>query len=55
MALEVKDLSANAGDIRDSVFDPWVRKIPWRRAWYLSPVFFLENTHGHRSLGGYLP
>ena len=24
-------------------FDPWVRKIPWRRDWQLPPVFFLEN------------
>ena len=31
MALGLKNLSANAGDIRD--FNPWVGKIPWRRAW----------------------
>ena len=24
-------------------FDPWVRKIPWRRAWQSTPVFCLEN------------
>ena len=24
-------------------FDPWVRKIPWRRAWQPTPVFLLEN------------
>ena len=29
----VKNLPARAGDIRDNRFDPWVRKIPWRRAW----------------------
>ena len=23
--------------------DPWVRKIPWRRAWQPIPVFLLEN------------
>ena len=24
-------------------FDYWVRKIPWRRAWQPTAVFFLEN------------
>jgi len=24
-------------------FDPWVGKIPWRRAWQPTPVFLLEN------------
>ena len=32
MVLVVKNLSANAGDIRDVGFDPWVGKITWRRA-----------------------
>ena len=28
-------------------FDPWVRKITWRKAWWLTPVFCLEVTvHG---------
>ena len=25
-------------------FDPWVRKISWRKAWQPIPVFFLENS-----------
>ena len=25
-------------------FDPWIRKIPWRRKWQPTPVFFLENS-----------
>jgi len=25
-------------------FDPWVRKIPWRRAWQLTPVFLPGNS-----------
>ena len=25
-------------------FDPWVRKIPWRRAWLLIPVFLLGES-----------
>ena len=26
------------------VFDPRAGKIPWRRAWQPTPVFFLENS-----------
>ena len=36
-------------------FDPWVRKIPWRRKWYPSPVFLPRKSHGQRSLAGYSP
>ena len=31
-------------------FNPWVRKIPWRRAWQPIPVFLPGKSHGHRSL-----
>ena len=31
-------------------FDPWVRKIPWRKAWQLTPVFSPGESHGQRSL-----
>ena len=24
----------------------WVRKIPWRRKWQLTPVFLPEKSHG---------
>ena len=36
-------------------FDPWVGKIPWRRAQKLTPVFLPGESHGQRSLGGYRP
>ena len=26
------------------VFDPWVGKIPWRRAWQHTPVFLLGES-----------
>ena len=29
-------------------FDPWVRKIPWRRKWQPTPVFLPGKSHGHR-------
>ena len=35
--------------------DPWVGKIPWRRAWQPIPVFLPEESHGQRSLVGYSP
>ena len=36
-------------------FDPWVWKIPWRRAWLPTPVFLPGEYHGRRSLSGYSP
>ena len=34
--------------------DPWLRKIPWRREWLSTPVFWLGEFHGQRSLVGYI-
>ena len=34
-------------------FDPWVGKIPWRRAWQPTPAFLPGESHGQRSLAGY--
>ena len=36
-------------------FYPWVRKIPWRRKWSPTPVFFPGKSHKQRSLVGYSP
>ena len=36
-------------------FDSWVRKIPWRKKWQLTPVFLPGKSHGQRSLEGYSP
>ena len=36
-------------------FDPWVRKIPWRKKWQPPPVFLSGQSHGQRSLVGYNP
>jgi len=33
-------------------FYPWVRKIPWRRAWQPTPVFLTGKSLGQRSLVG---
>ena len=34
-------------------FDPWVGKIPWRRAWQPTPVFLPGEFHGQRRIAGY--
>ena len=36
-------------------FDPWVRKIPWRRAWQPTPVFLPGESNGQRRLAGCSP
>ena len=36
-------------------FDPWVGKIPWKRAWQPNPVFLPGESHAQRSLVGYSP
>ena len=36
-------------------FEPWVRKIPWRREWQPTPVFLLGKCHGQKNLVGCRP
>ena len=36
-------------------FNPWVWKIPWRRAWQPTPVFLPGKSRGQRSPAGYSP
>ena len=36
-------------------FDPWIGKIPCRRAWQSTPVFLPGESHGQGSLVGYSP
>ena len=36
-------------------FDPWVRKIPWRKAPQPTPVFLPGESQGQRRLEGYSP
>ena len=36
-------------------FDPWVRKIPWRRKWQPTPGFLPGESHGQRRPEGYSP
>ena len=36
-------------------FDPWVRKIPWKRKWEPTLVFLPGKSHGQSKLAGYSP
>ena len=44
-----KESTCNAGDLG---FDPWVGKIPWRRAWQPSPVFLPGESPRTEEPGG---
>ena len=46
----VKNPPANVGDINRYGFYPWVRKIPWRRAWQSTPIFSPGESGEERSL-----
>ena len=35
----VKNSPTNAGDLRDTVSIPELRRFPWRRAWQPTPIF----------------
>ena len=48
-----KKKKESACQCRRCRFDPWVRKIPWRRKWQPTPVFLAGKSHGQRSLVGY--
>ena len=48
-----KELSCQYRRHKRHWFDPWVRKIPWRRAWQPTPVFLPGELHGQRSQVGY--
>ena len=51
-----KESACNAGDLG---FDPWIGKLPWRRAWQPTPVFLLgeppwtEEPGGLQSMGSH--
>ena len=47
----VKNPPASAGNR----FNPWVRKIPWKRKWQPTPVFLPGEFHGQKSLAGHSP
>ena len=48
-----KEPTCNTGDVKRHGFNPWVGKIPWRRACPPTPVFLPGEFHEQRSLAGY--
>ena len=50
-----KELACQCTTLKRHAFDPWVGKIPWRRAWQPILVFLLGEFHGQRTLVGYSP
>ena len=50
VALVVKNPPAIAGNMRHG-FNPWVRKIPWRREWQPTAVFLPAESQGYSPQG----
>ena len=50
-----KELTCQCRRYQKHRFDPWVKKIPWRRAWQPTPGFLPGESHGQRNLAGYSP
>ena len=50
-----KEYSCESRRCKRSEFNPWVRKIPYRRKWYPTSVLLPGKFLGQRSLGGYSP
>ena len=48
-----KEHASQCRRLKRSRFDPWVGKMPWRRAWQPTPIFLPGESHGQRSLVGY--
>ena len=49
----VTQMVKNCLQCRRPGFNLLVRKIPWRRVWLPTPVFFPREFHGQRNLAGY--
>ena len=49
----VAQVKAPACQCGKAGFDPWVRKIPWRRKWQRTPVSLPGESHGGRNLVSY--
>ena len=48
----IKNPPANAGRCKRHCFVPWVRKIPWSRAWQPTPVFLPGESPWTEEPGG---
>ena len=50
--LSGKASACQSRDIRHRGFDPWAKKVPWRRKWQPSPAFLPGKPYAKRSLAG---
>ena len=50
-----KECVCQCKSVKRRGFDPWVGKIPWRKAWQHNPVFLPEESHGQRRQAGHGP
>jgi len=50
LVAQIKELACQCRRCR---FDPWVKRVPWRRKWHPTPVFLTGKSHGQKSLVGY--
>ena len=50
-----KESASQCQGLKRCQFDPWVRKIPWRRKWQPNPAFLPGKSHRQESLAGYSP
>ena len=48
MALSGKEPACQCRRLRRRGFDPWVGKMPWRRAWQPTVKFLPGESHGQR-------
>ena len=55
MGARSKEPACECRRLKRSVFDHWIGKIPWRRAWQPSAVFLPGEFDGQRSPVGYSP
>ena len=55
VALLVRNLSYQCRRHNRRKFDPWFRKIPWRKAWQPTQIFLPGEFHVQRNLTGYDP
>ena len=50
-----KEPACQCRKLRRRNFDPWVRKIFWRKKWQPTSVFLPGESYGQRSLMSYSP
>jgi len=55
VVLVVKNLPANAGDLRDEDSIPGLGRSPWSRKWQPTLVFLPGHSNGQGSLASYSP